>query len=66
MAHRLRLDFVPLVRERFDILVDRAAWFDPPLQRLSDFFRSDTFRNKAAEMVGYDIAGLGTIHFNGG
>jgi len=66
MAHRLRLEFVPLVRERFDILVDRAAWFDPPLQRLSDFFRSDTFRNKAAEMVGYDIAGLGTIHFNGG
>ena len=66
MAHRLRLEFVPLVRERFDILVDRAAWFDPPLQRLSDFFRSDAFRNKAAEMVGYDVSGLGTIHFNGG
>jgi putative molybdopterin biosynthesis protein len=66
MARRLRLGFVPVIRERFDLLVDRAAWFDPPLQRLIRFCRSDAFRNKAAELSGYDISGFGTVHFNGG
>lgn len=64
IAQRLRLEFVPIVRERFDILVDRAAWFDPPLQRLLDFCRSDAFRNKAGELAGYDVSGLGAVHFN--
>jgi molybdate-binding protein len=64
MAERLRLDFVPLLRERFDLLVDRAAWFDPPLQRLLTFCRSAAFVARAAEFAGYDVSGLGTVHFN--
>ena len=66
IAEQLRLGFVPLVRERFDILVDRAAWFDPPLQRLFAFFRSSAFLAKAKELAGYDLSGLGRVHFNGG
>ena len=65
MAQQLRLGFAPLVRERFDILVSRAAWFDPPLQRLSVFCRSADFLARAAEMAGYDVSGLGRVHFNG-
>jgi excisionase family DNA binding protein len=64
-ANQLQLGFVPQIRERFDILVDRAAWFDPPLQRLFSFFRSEAFMAKAAGMGGYDVSGLGTVHFNG-
>jgi excisionase family DNA binding protein len=64
MADRLRLDFVPLMRERFDLLVDRAAWFDPPLQRLLTFCRSAAFAARAAEFAGYDVSGLGTVRFN--
>lgn len=66
MAAQLHLGFVPLIRERFDILVDRAAWFDPPLQRLFDFFHSSAFLAKARELAGYDLSGLGKVHFNGG
>jgi excisionase family DNA binding protein len=65
MAHQLRLGFVPLIRERFDILVDRAAWFDPPLQRLVSFCRSSAFLAKAGELAGYDVSGFGNVHFNG-
>jgi excisionase family DNA binding protein len=65
MAQQLRLGFVPQVRERFDLLVDRAAWFDPPLQRLWSFCQSDAFRTKARDLGGYDVTGLGTVHFNG-
>jgi molybdate-binding protein len=66
MAEQLRLGFVPLLRERFDVLVDRAAWFDPPLQRLFDFCRSSAFLARAAELAGYDVSGFGKVHFNGG
>jgi putative molybdopterin biosynthesis protein len=66
MAHQLRLGFVPLIRERFDLLVDRAAWFDPPLQQLVTFCRSGAFLAKAGELAGYDVSGFGKVHFNGG
>jgi putative molybdopterin biosynthesis protein len=66
MAQQLRLGFLPLVRERFDLLVDRAAWFDPPLQRLFNFCRSPAFLARAAELAGYDVRGFGRVQFNGG
>ena len=66
MAEQLRLGFVPLLRERYDILVDHAAWFDPPLQTLMAFCRTPAFAAKAAELAGYDISGLGRVRFNGG
>lgn len=65
IASRLRLGFVPLVRERFDLLVDRRAWFEPPLQQLFNFFGSDAFRTRVRELGGYDISDLGAVHFNG-
>lgn len=66
IARQFRLEFVPVVRERFDLLVDRAAWFDPPMQRLVDFCGTPAFGAKAEELGGYDTGGLGTVHFNAG
>ena len=65
MAAQFRLDFVPLVRERFDLVIWRRAWFEPPLQRLFAFCRRAAFTARAAELGGYDVAGLGTVHYNG-
>lgn len=64
VASRLRLGFVPLLEERFDLLVWRQAWFEPAFQHLLAFMQSDTFRNKAASLGGYDISNLGKVHFN--
>ncbi len=64
-AAPLKLEFVPLLRERFDLLVDRKAWFEPPMQAFLDFCRSEAFRFKALTMGGYDITGLGKVHFVG-
>ena len=66
MAEQLRLGFVPLLRERYDLLVDRAAWFDPPLQCLVAFCHSPAFAAKATEYAGYDVSGFGTVRFNAG
>ena len=59
------LSFVPLSVERFDLAVWRRAWFDPPLQKLMAFLRSDACAARAAELPGYDLSGLGTVHHNG-
>lgn len=58
------LDFVPLVIERLDLGVSRAAWFEAPLQSLFAFARSRRFADHARALGGYDIAGLGTITWN--
>ena len=64
-ARQMRLGFRPLLEERFDLLVDRRDWFEPPFQSLFRFLRSSDFRRRAAALGGYRISGLGAILFNG-
>ncbi|MEM7226687.1 MAG: helix-turn-helix transcriptional regulator [Pseudomonadota bacterium] len=64
-ARARRLDFMPLMRERFDLVTRRRPYFEAPLQMLFGFARSEAFRARAAAMGGYDIAGLGRVRFNG-
>ncbi len=64
VATRLRLGFVPQLEERFDLLVWRQAWFEPPFQALLRFMDSEVFREKAAKLGGYDISNLGRVHYN--
>jgi excisionase family DNA binding protein len=65
MARQFRLGFVPLVRERYDLLVWRRAYFEPPLQQLLRFCRTDAFAAKARDLAGYDVSSFGTVHYNG-
>lgn len=63
-ARLYQLAFVPVVEEAFDLLVDRKAVFDPPLQRLLEFARGPEFRARAAETAGYDTGQLGAVRWN--
>ena len=65
VARQLRLAFVPLHRERYDLVVDRRAYFEPPFQALLAFARSQPFRDRAQALGGYDVSALGTVRFNG-
>ena len=65
VAHQLRLGFVPLCWERYDLVMRRRDAFEPPLQRLLAFARSPAAARRAEELQGYDLDGLGTVHFNG-
>jgi excisionase family DNA binding protein len=64
MARQFRLSFVPVLRERFDLVIDRRAFFEPPIQALAAFARSAACADKAEELGGYDLSGLLTVHFN--
>lgn len=65
VATQYRLDFVPILEERFDLLVWRHAWFEPQFQRFLSFAQGSEFRAKAAELGGYNLSGFGHVHFNG-
>ncbi|MBD3764614.1 MAG: helix-turn-helix transcriptional regulator [Rhodobacterales bacterium] len=61
------LGFLPLVQdEQFDLVMTRRAYFDPPIQRLFAFARTEAFARRAAHLGGYDLSDLGTVVWNGG
>jgi molybdate-binding protein len=64
-ARQCNLEFVPLIEERFDLLIWRKAYFDPPMRKFLAFCASQRFRQRAQEMGGYDVKGFGAVHFNG-
>lgn len=64
VAKQLRLDFLPLQRERYDLIVRRRDYFDTTFQTLLNFARTPRFAERAAEMGGYDVTSLGTIVYN--
>lgn len=61
-GHGLR--FVPILDEEFALLVDRKAWFEPPMQALMSFCASGAFRLRAEAWGGYDIEALGAVVWN--
>ncbi|MEM7176217.1 MAG: substrate-binding domain-containing protein, partial [Pseudomonadota bacterium] len=63
MARQFSLDFVPLVAERFDLLIDRRTYFTPPVQTLLAFAGSEVTARKAAAMGGYDLGELGKVRW---
>jgi len=59
------LGFVPLTWERFDLVLRQRDYFLPGPQTLFEFLRTPAFRDRAAELTGYDIAETGKVrHVN--
>lgn len=63
-ARRHGLEFIPLHQEKFELATCRRHYFEPPVQRLLEFGRSDRLRERARLMGGYDVSGLGTVAYN--
>ena len=63
MARQFQLSFLPLVEERFDLLVDRRAYFTDPVQTLLRFARADECTDKATAMGGYDLSETGSVRW---
>ncbi len=64
VANQYRLNFIPLHRERYDLLLTRRDYFEPSLQALFNFARTDAFAEKARALGGYDISNLGQVIYN--
>ncbi len=58
------LAFIALATERFDLVMRRRDYFEPPMQALLAFARTAEFRERAAALGGYDVTQSGRIVYN--
>jgi excisionase family DNA binding protein len=61
VAQAASLDFVPLTWERFDLALRQRDYFRPGPQALFKFVRTAAFRDRAAELSGYDVSEAGDV-----
>ncbi len=61
VAHALSLGFVPLTRERFDMVVRKELFFRPAVQALVEAIRSEAFRQGLERLGGYDGSQAGRV-----
>jgi putative molybdopterin biosynthesis protein len=57
------LDFVPLVTERFDILMRQRDSYRPPLQTFLNIVARPAFAPRAAELGGLDVSKAGQVRW---
>jgi molybdenum cofactor synthesis domain-containing protein len=60
-AKALSLDFIPVTRERYDLVIPRAYLADEKIQILLEIIRSDEFKEKALAMEGYEVHETGSL-----
>jgi putative molybdopterin biosynthesis protein len=60
-ARALDLDFIPLLPERYDLVVPETTYADPRFQTLLAVIRSREFQEAALALGGYDLKDCGTI-----
>ncbi len=55
--------FVPLIKERFDLLMRQRDSYRPPLQTFLKLLEQPVFTNRAKELGGIDVARAGTVRW---
>jgi putative molybdopterin biosynthesis protein len=60
-AHALDLDFIPLLNERYDLVVPLKYAEDELLGPLWDLLTKDDFKKMVADLPGYDVGVMGKI-----
>jgi excisionase family DNA binding protein len=57
----LGLDFVPVTRERFDMVLDQAVFFQQGVQAFMEVLGGEPFRRRVEHLGRYDFSGAGRI-----
>jgi putative molybdopterin biosynthesis protein len=60
-AQALDLDFIPVARERYDLVIPSRLLKDPRIALLLDIIRSDKFREQVMALGGYEVDETGKI-----
>ncbi len=55
------LPFLPIARERFDMILDKSTFFERGVQALLEILHSGEFRSKVARLGNYDFGNSGKI-----
>tara|TARA_B100002052_G_scaffold66080_1_gene59454 strand:- start:2835 stop:3692 length:858 start_codon:yes stop_codon:yes gene_type:complete len=62
-AMKFDLNFVELVKERFDIVLDKSAYFEENFQILMKYCNSGEFNSLMKKFPGYDLSEFGKFHY---
>jgi len=60
-ARALDLEFVPLFKERYDLVIPREHYESARLRPLLDLLHDDRFRAEVAKLPGYDVRHMGEV-----
>ncbi len=60
-SYALKLDFLPLFQERYDLIIPQEYADSELVAPLFDLLADDSFRAAVAERPGYDITGMGEV-----
>ncbi|MGI8554662.1 MAG: molybdopterin biosynthesis protein [Dehalococcoidia bacterium] len=60
-ARALGLEFIPLLRERYDLVIPRVYYESPLLQPLLKIIRGEEYRNAVAALGGYGVEMMGQV-----
>ena len=61
VARMLGLDFIPLAKERFDLAIPTEYFSADPVKALRKTLNSEDFKNRIAEMGGYETRDTGRV-----
>jgi molybdate-binding protein len=61
VAGLLDLGFLPLRRERFDLIMPKDRFFDRGIQLFLGFLRNQPFKDLALKLPGYDLSNTGEM-----
>jgi putative molybdopterin biosynthesis protein len=62
-AKALWLDFIPVVTERYDLVVPESTFVDERFQKLLAIIRSEEFKTTVAALGGYDTRDTGSVMY---
>ncbi len=58
------LPFIPITRERFDMILDKSTYFEKGVQAFMEVLHSEEFRNRVARLGNYDFGKSGKILYS--
>jgi putative molybdopterin biosynthesis protein len=61
IAHLLDLDFIPLFRERFDMVISRDHFFSEQVKAFLTFFEQPALLHHVRDFTGYDTEKIGSM-----
>jgi putative molybdopterin biosynthesis protein len=65
IARMLGLDFIPLRKERFDLIIRKETFSEVNVQTFLKFLRSHELKEYSARFGGYDVRDIGKIIYQG-
>ena len=64
-AKAFHLDFIPLIKERYDLLIPKKYLNSRKIQKLLEIVKTNCFKEQAVRLGGYDLSQCGQVLSNG-